>query len=237
MTKFGFRVALFATLVSVSLLAGCTGESVPVNTQATEIFFETQAVPAAGAGQFYNEVIAFGTAGGAAPPDRFQLNAGVLPPGVALINDRGVDIQGNPDPAGALTGNARLIGFPREQGSFQFTVKAISTGALGNLAQLGDQPDVTATLDFTLHVGEGAIAFITPTGAAGTVDPAVPAFPVVIDFVNPANPTAFFAFPFLVAGGSGNNILTIYMPSGRRTGGPLPAPTPPRATRRATHGR
>ncbi len=237
MKQTGLRTVVCAALVSVSLLAGCTGEGVPVNEQVAEIFFETQQVPAAGAGQFYNEVIAFGTAGGAAPPDRFQLNAGVLPPGVALINDRGVDIQGNPDPAGALTGNARLIGFPREQGSFDFTIKAISTGALGNLAQLGDQPDVAATQAYTLNVGEGSLAYITPTGAAGTVDPAVPAFPVVIDFVNPANPTAFFAFPFLVAGGSGNNILTIYMPSGRRTGGPLPAPTPPRATRRATHGR
>ena len=50
MTKTGLRVALYATLVSVSLLAGCTGEGTPVNTQVAEIFFETQAVPAAGAG-------------------------------------------------------------------------------------------------------------------------------------------------------------------------------------------
>ena len=120
MKQTGLRVALCAALMSVSLLAGCTGEGVPVNTQVAEIFFENwtgevgedSTSHSTGAGIFYNAVISFGTAGGAAPPDRFELNAGVLPPGVGLINDRGVDIQGNPDPEGALTGNARLIGFP-----------------------------------------------------------------------------------------------------------------------------
>ena len=43
-------------------------------------------------------------------------------------------------------------------------------------------------------------------------DPAVPAFPEQLDFVNPANPQAFFSFAFEVAGGSGNNIIEAFMP-------------------------
>ena len=55
------------------------------------------------------------------------------------------------------------------------------------------------------------MAILTPTAAQGTVDPAVPAFPEVIDFVNPANPEAFFSFAFLIAGGSGNNELEVFL--------------------------
>ena len=77
---------------------------------------------------------------------------------------------------------------------------------------MGDQPDVATTQEFTLNIGQGSLSFITPTAAEGTADPAVPAFPTVINFVNPADPQAFFSFPFLVAGGTGNNILTVYMP-------------------------
>ena len=148
MTKTGLRSVLWTALVSVSLLtAGCTGEGDPVDTTVAEIFAETQQVPAAGAGQFYNQAILYGTAGGAALPDRFELTNGVLPPGVQLINDRGLDGNGNPDPQGILTGHARLIGFPREQGNFDFTIKAISTGALGGLTQNNDQPNVAISAD------------------------------------------------------------------------------------------
>ena len=211
------RLHVVAVLFLALLVAGCTGEGAPVDTQVAEIFVETQGVPAAGAGQFYNETILFGTGGGAALPDRFELTNGVLPPGVTLINDRGLDGSGNPDPDGSLTGYARLIGFPREQGDYDFTIKAISTGALGGLAQVGpgpglDQPDVSTSADYTLSVGEGSINFMTPTAKEGTADPAVPAFPDVIDFVNPANPQAFFSFAFEVAGGSGNNIVEVFMP-------------------------
>ncbi|MHC4667440.1 MAG: hypothetical protein ACYTFD_03455, partial [Planctomycetota bacterium] len=114
------------------------------------------------------------------------------------------------DASGQLTGYTRLLGFPREQGSFAFTVKAISTGALSPLAQNAGQPALAAEADFAINVGEGSVNILTPTAAEGTTDPSVLAFPDVIDFVNPANPQAFFSFSFLIAGGSDNNINNIY---------------------------
>jgi hypothetical protein len=190
-------------------LSGCSGHS-PVTTDVQGIAFQTQAVPPADAGRLYNVVIGFTATGGAALPDRFELIAGVLPTGVTLDRDReDLNLDGIPDEDGAFTGNARLLGVPRQRGSYSFTVKAISTG---DLTGSNGQPDLAATQPFSVNVGEGAIAILTPTAEEGTSDPAVPAFPNVVPFVNPANPEAFFAFPFLIAGGSNNNVATIYGP-------------------------
>jgi hypothetical protein len=59
--------------------------------------------------------------------------------------------------------------------------------------------------------GAGSVAVLNPTSGP-TTDPTVPAFPEVIDFVNPANPQAFFSFAFNVAGGSPERINNIYLP-------------------------
>ncbi|MHC4669240.1 MAG: hypothetical protein ACYTFD_12615, partial [Planctomycetota bacterium] len=115
------------------------------------------------------------------------------------------------DPDGQYTGYARLLGFPREQGAFAFTIKAISTGSLSPLAQAAEQPALATEADFAINIGEGAVNILTPTAAEGTTDPAVIPFPDVIDFVNPANPQAFFSFSFLIAGGSDNNINNVYI--------------------------
>jgi hypothetical protein len=205
-------LSLGIALVCLPLLAGC-GEGTPFDTTVQAIFFETQTVPAGGAGLLYNQQIRFMTEGGAALPDRFELASGVLPVGITLSRDReDEDLDGLPDPEGAFNGYARLLGYPREVGTYNFTIQAISTGALGGLAQDTDQPDVAVYADFSITVGEGSIAILTPTASEGTKDPAVPAFPDVIDFVNPANPQAFFSFPFLAAGGSGDNLLNVYLP-------------------------
>ncbi|MHC4957379.1 MAG: hypothetical protein ACYTGN_03315 [Planctomycetota bacterium] len=141
---------------------------------------------------------------------RFELTRGQLPPGVSLVADV-VDDAGNPDPDGTPTGNARLLGFPRNGGDFDFTVKAIHTSGLSQ-ANSGGDPALSAEAEYRMQVGAGAVNIITPTAAEGTSDPQVPAFPDVIDFVNPANPQAFFSFAFQTAGGSGFNDLNIYMP-------------------------
>jgi len=210
----GFRVCAIAFIAGVLLLSGCTGSGEPVPVVVDSIFFETTDVPTGGAGEFYNQVIVFGTTGGAAPPDRFELAGGKLPPGVSLVPDTGIDANGNPDRWGQPTGNARLLGYPRQQGMYAFAVKAISTGALGGVAQQGSggDPNLAAQEDFALEIGEGMINIITPTAQAGTSDPLVPAFHDVISFVNPADPQAFFSFKFLVAGGTGNNINNVYLP-------------------------
>ncbi|MHC4224281.1 MAG: hypothetical protein ACYSUN_09855, partial [Planctomycetota bacterium] len=178
-----------------------------------EIYFETATVPDAGAGQFYNTTIQFGTAGGAAMPDVFEVYSGILPPGVTLMADReDEDGDGFPDLEGKLTGDARLLGFPRVTGSFDFEIRAVSTGALGGqTAQLGsDQPNLAAVQEFVLNVAQGSVAILNPQNV--TVDPAVPAFPEVTDFVNPSNPQAFFSFAFQIAGGSTNNLSNVYIP-------------------------
>ncbi len=202
----------FALLILVALIVGC-GSGSPVDTTVASIEFATQTLPAAGAGELYNSVVFFNTDGGAALPDRFAIRSGVLPTGVRLLNDRADDNgDGLPDPNGALTGHARLIGFPRETGSFAFTVQAVSTGALGGLAQNTDQPDLLVTQDFVINVGEGSVKVLTPTAAEGTIDPALPAFPDTITFVNPANAQAFFSSSFFVAGGTSSRLLNIYIP-------------------------
>ncbi len=206
---------VWAVLASVALSAGCSGSGAPFSTTVLEIFFETQELPPGGAGKLFNEVIRFGTVGAAALPDRFELDRGVLPPGISLLRDRAdLDSDGLPDADGPFTGHARLLGFPRLGGDYSFRIKAISTGQLGlALAQAGgDQPALAAVADFTLSIGEGSIAILSPTAEEGTTDPEVPAFPEVIDFVNPANPQAFFSFAFLIAGGSGHELLNIYLP-------------------------
>jgi hypothetical protein len=206
MLKTGWRATV---LVALAFVVGC-GEDPAFVTDLATINFETTSVPSGGAGQLYNVVIRFSTGGGAALPDQFELDTGVLPPGVEISRDReDNDFDGLPDPDGAYTGNARLLGYPRESGSFSFRVKAISTGELGGAS---DQPALAATADFVIAVGEGAISILSPTAAEGTTDPAVPAFPEVIDFVNPANAQAFFSYSFLVAGGSGNNINNVHVP-------------------------
>ncbi|MHC4223431.1 MAG: hypothetical protein ACYSX0_21455, partial [Planctomycetota bacterium] len=57
---------ILPVLVAVAVAAGCTGEEAKPNYVVAEIYFETATVPDAGAGQFYNTTIQFGTAGGAA---------------------------------------------------------------------------------------------------------------------------------------------------------------------------
>ncbi|NJN14509.1 MAG: hypothetical protein HC813_02455, partial [Planctomycetes bacterium] len=170
---------LLATLLIGLVASGCTGSGAPFDTTVQEIFFETQALTPGGAGQLFNQVIRFGSRGSAALPDRFELDRGVLPPGVTLIRDRvDADFDGIPDVNGAFTGHARLLGFPRQKGSYDFTIKAISTGILATTAQEGAaQPDLATTAGFTANIGEGSIAILTPTAAEGTSDPAVPAFP------------------------------------------------------------
>ncbi|MHC4850344.1 MAG: hypothetical protein ACYTEG_18125, partial [Planctomycetota bacterium] len=202
--------------MSVGLLASCSGESTASNVVVDAIAFETTDVPAAGAGVLYDEVITFVTAGTAALPDRFELITGELPEGVSLMADReDEDGDGSPDPDGALTGNARLLGFPRIARPtipYNFTIKAISTGVLNGVARDPNAAALAAQQPFEIVVGEGRVAILNPTAEEGTTDPAVPAFPDLINFVNPANPQAFFSFAFQTAGGSGTNNLAIYMP-------------------------
>ncbi|MHC4135768.1 MAG: hypothetical protein ACYS0K_12370 [Planctomycetota bacterium] len=83
---------------------------------------------------------------------------------------------------------------------------------MGGQAPSGDLPALAATAEFTITVGEGSVSILSPTAAEGTTDPAVPAFPEVIDYVNPANAQAFFAYSFLIAGGSNANNNVVYIP-------------------------
>ncbi|MCK6686073.1 MAG: hypothetical protein L6R30_27080, partial [Thermoanaerobaculia bacterium] len=208
----GWTATAPVAIVLALVLAGC-GDSKPVSANVQSIAFLTETVPAADAGRLYNVVVAFASAGGAALPDRFELTTGVLPTGVSLDRDRAdANLDGIPDEDGAFTGNARLLGVPRQPGSYSFTIKAISTGELAPGAPNPAQPDLAATQSFSINVSEGTIAVLTPTAEEGTTDPAVPAFPSVVPFVNPANPEAFFSFPFLIAGGSNSNAATIYGP-------------------------
>jgi hypothetical protein len=213
MLKHGWCVPFAAAVVLVSsLVAGCGEDPAQVYDLAA-INFETTSVPAGGAGQLYNTVVRFTTSGGAAPPDKFEIDVGVLPVGVELSRDReDADFDGLPDEDGAYTGHARLLGYPREAGTYLFVIKAISTGELGGLAQTGDLPARAASSEFTVTIGIGSVTILSPTAAEGTTDPAVPAFPEVIDFVNPANPQAFFAYSFLLAGGSNANNNVVYVP-------------------------
>jgi hypothetical protein len=91
-------------------------------------------------------------------------------------------------------------------------MKAISTGELAAGGPNPGQPDLAVTQSFAVNVSEGTIAILTPTAEEGTKDPAVPAFPSVVPFVNPANPEAFVSFAFQIAGGSNVNAATIYGP-------------------------
>jgi hypothetical protein len=195
--------------VAIILVLGCGSEAPPWPDTAA-IRFETRTLPPGDAGRLYSTVVAFATEGGAALPDRFELAAGALPPGVALDRDReDRDGDGVAEADAAFTGHARLRGIPRERGTYAFTIKAISTGGLA-----GDtlQPDLAVAQAFSLAVGEGRVAILTPTAEEGTSNPAVPAFPGTVPFVNPANPEAFFSFAFEIAGGSNDNAATVYAP-------------------------
>ena len=44
---------------------------------------------------------------------------------------------------------------------------------------------MATTAQFTINVGEGSVTILSPTAEQGTTDPAVPAFPDVVDYVNP----------------------------------------------------
>ena len=128
---FESRRLCAAVLVAIALVFMGCGSGSNFEREIGSISLETETVPDGGAGQLYNTVVEFGMTGSAAPPDRFELDTGTLPPGVELVRDReDLDLDGIPDPAGAYTGDARLIGFPRDAGSHQFTLRAISTGAL-----------------------------------------------------------------------------------------------------------
>jgi len=146
-------------------------------------------LPEVGAGQLVKYRLMFETSSGAPLPDTFELAEGLLPVGIQVLAD------------GA--GGAYLQGIPREAGIYFFAIRAVSTSV---------SPALAVTRLFGIRITLGRINVITPTAAEGTTDVAVPAFPVVIDFVNPANPQAFFAWAFLVAGGSGDNIINIYVP-------------------------
>jgi hypothetical protein len=209
MSSKGWSAAIAAAIVFALALSGCS-DSKPFSADVQSISFLTQAIPPADAGRLYNVVVVFGSEGGAALPDRFELTAGVLPTGVTLVRDQeDNDFDGLPDEDGVFTGNARLLGLPRQTGSYSFTIKAISTGEL--MSDAG-QPDLAVTQAFSVNVSEGTIVILTPTAEEGTKDPAVPACPSVVPFVNPANPEAFFSFPFQIAGGSNINLATIYAP-------------------------
>jgi len=193
-------------------LAGC-GNSSPFSADVLKIGFLTDSIPPSDAGRLYNVVIQFTAEGGAALPDRFELVAGVLPTGVSLYRDKeDLNLDGIPDEDGAYTGSARLLGVPREPGSYSFTIKAISTGQLADGGPNPAQPDLATSHQFSVNVSEGTIAILTPTAEEGTTDPSMPAFPTVVPFVNPANPEAFFSFAFQLAGGSNINAATIYGP-------------------------
>ncbi|MEE8106707.1 MAG: hypothetical protein V3T86_14325 [Planctomycetota bacterium] len=201
MRRTGWSTCVLAcAMMAIVLVPGCTGESVDPalsnpDLQAASIFFLTTTVPDGGAGQLYDTVIFFGTTGLAPLPDRFEVDQGVLPDGVQLLPEMG----GNGEP----TGNAVLVGFPRREGNFLFKVRAVTTST---------DPALAATQPYGIEVDDGQIAILTPTAEEGTIDVAVPAFPDVIDFVNPANAQAFFSFKFQTAGGSGINRVNVYMP-------------------------
>jgi len=211
-TKRWTAIAPIAVVFALTL-CGCGGAT-PFSADVQGITFLTLSVPPADAGRLYNVVIQFNATGGAALPDRFELTQGVLPTGVSLVRDQeDNDFDGIPDDDGAYTGNARLLGLPRQQGSYSFTIKAISTGELGVSGTPNPgQPDLATTQSFSVNVSQGTIVILTPTAEEGTTDPAVPAFPSVVSFVNPANPEAFFSFAFQIAGGSNVNAATIYGP-------------------------
>ena len=104
MLKHGWRVPFAAAIVFLCV-AGCGEDPAPVYDLAA-INFETTTVPAGGAGQLYNTVIQFGTSGGAALPDQFEVDVGVLPTGVVLSRDReDNDFDGLPEMRQGVIGN------------------------------------------------------------------------------------------------------------------------------------
>jgi hypothetical protein len=190
MLKVGHAAALCAAALAIALFGGCADEPPPF-AEVRSIRFVTESLPPGEAGLQYDATILFAVAGGAPPPDRFEIAEGALPKGLLLSRD-------------GDAGVARISGTPREPGGHAFTLKAIATVEGGT--------DLAVARAFRLEVGEGRIAILTPTAEEGTSDPAVPAFPALIPFVNPRNPEAFYSFAFLLGGGSGDNLATVYGP-------------------------
>ena len=184
----------WAVVVGVAL-AGCTGDGPATNTETAAIFFETEDLPGGGTGQRYEQTLTFISTGEAPLPDRFEIEKGVLPDGLRILAEM--------DGAGTRTGNAQVVGFPREAGDYRFTVRAVATSS---------DPALAAVQEFDVGIDDGSVAILTPTATEGTTDPKVAAFPETVDFVNPENAQAFFSFKFLVAGGSGDNLLNVYLP-------------------------
>ena len=168
--SFATVTILLVTLVT----SGCTGVGGPVDTTVSSIFFQTTSVTDGGAGQLYDQPITFGSTGGASLPDRFDLVSGRLPLGVQLLPV--LDVNGDP------TGSAQLLGFPRETGSFSFSVKAIATD---------NDPALAATQPYQMTIDQGSVAILTPNNNI-TTDVDVPAFPFEIDFVMIATNASFF---------------------------------------------
>ncbi|MFB3066147.1 MAG: hypothetical protein ACE10D_06490, partial [Planctomycetota bacterium] len=218
MSKAGKFMAVVAALGMLSL-AGCTSGD-PFAANVGEIVFLTDVlVPPAGtqfgAGVRFDQVVLLDRLGGASIPDRFEVSVGVLPTGLSLLPDReDLDGDGFADPDGARTGHARITGFPRKQGTFSFTLRAIATQGFDATVQSpqGGDPAFVASQSYTVVIGQGSVNIITPTPGVGTTDPLVPATPGVVDFVNPANPSAFFPLDWQVAGGTGDTRVNIYFP-------------------------
>ncbi len=190
MLKLGHAAALCAAAIAIASVPACTGEPPPL-AAVRSIRFVTLSLPAGDAGLPYDARIVVASGGGAPPPDRFEIAEGSLPEGLSLARD-------------GAPGDARISGIPREKGAHAFTLKAIATVKGGT--------DLATSRAFRIEIGEGRVAILTPTAEEGTSDPAVPAFPARIPFVNPANPEAFFSFAFLLGGGSGKNVATVHGP-------------------------
>jgi len=153
----GCTWAIRALCAALVLSAGCGSDSAP-DFSVARIYFEPQSPPAGGTGHAYSFVLECGAEGGAALPDHFEIEQGVLPAGVQLVPDReDNNHDGYLDPDGELTGRARLIGYPRAEGTFTFTITAVTTRAVRE-----DQARLAATATFTLTIDQGSITLMTP---------------------------------------------------------------------------
>ncbi|MFQ5845092.1 MAG: hypothetical protein ACE5JG_08900, partial [Planctomycetota bacterium] len=230
MSKAGSFTAVVAVLGVLFLIAGCgssakpafaTGEILfssvqiitPTGTQVQPIGTGMQVLPDGGAGQRLEAILVMEARGGASDADLFEVTNGALPDGVRLIPDLADnDGDGLADPGGAPTGNARLTGFPRTGlRTFAFTVRAVATQGFTNPGTTGN-PAFSASQQFEIFIDRGQIAILTPTADEGTTDPLVPAVPGVFKFVNPTDISSFTSFKWLVAGGTGDNEIHLYLP-------------------------
>ena len=95
------RAWFLAVGVMGVMLSGCTGNGPETNTETAAIFFETDALPAGGTGQLYEQVLSFVATGDAPLPDRFEVENGVLPDGLRLLPET--------DANGVATGRAMVV--------------------------------------------------------------------------------------------------------------------------------